>query len=213
MSVINLFEKYKRLDGETDDEFIFRVSKDKDKIGTWEDMAELFNAILGYNFGESYYRKRNKKHDRISYVTKYNDQIDQKQFDKIRIEQRNLEKERKKIQTEKLEYNKWLREEARDEMITEKICETISQLQPLKIPEYIAPVHNKKEYLLCLADAHYGICFEIKDLFGNIINEYSPEIFEERMWYLRNRVIELVQKEHIMYIIKRSLKSRHSVVW
>ena len=35
-------------------------------------------------------------------------------------------KELKKIQTEKLEYNKWLREEARDELIIQKISEAIN---------------------------------------------------------------------------------------
>lgn len=54
MSIINFFEKYKRFDDESDDEFIARVSKDKDQIGTWTDMAELFNTILGYNYGESF---------------------------------------------------------------------------------------------------------------------------------------------------------------
>lgn len=110
---------------------------------------------------------------------------------------RDLEKERIKIHTEKLEYNKWLREEARDEMIRDEMVRAISNLKPLEIPEYIAPVHNTKSYLLTLADAHYGIEFEIKDLFGDTINEYSPEIFEECMWDLLNQTIEIIRKEKI----------------
>ena len=50
------------------------------------------------------------------------------QLKEIQLAQRELEKERKKIQSEKIEYNKWLREDARDEMIAEKISETILSL-------------------------------------------------------------------------------------
>ena len=43
-----------------------------------------------------------------------------------------------------------------------------------------------KEYLLTISDAHFGVEFEIKDLYGNILNAYSPEIFKNRMWDLYN---------------------------
>ena len=108
-----------------------------------------------------------------------------------------IQKERYKLQTEKLELNKFIRELSRDELISEKIIEAICNLEPLKIPEYIEPVSNKKSYLLAFGDAHYGISFDIKDLFGNTINEYSPEIFEQRMWKLMHKVVTIVRKENI----------------
>ena len=42
-----------------------------------------------------------------------------------------------KVQTEKLELNRWLRENARDELIVEHICQAITQLEPLVIPDPI----------------------------------------------------------------------------
>ena len=108
-----------------------------------------------------------------------------------------IQKERYKLQTERLELNKFIRELSRDELISEKIIEAIYNLEPLKIPEYIEPVSNKKSYLLAFGDCHYGISFDIKDLFGNTINEYSPEIFEHRMWELMYKVISIVRKENI----------------
>ena len=102
------------------------------------------------------------------------------------------QKERIKAQTEKLELNRWVRELSRDEMITQYMIDAIQKIEPLKIPEYIAPKHNNKSYLLAFGDAHYGIEYEIKDLFGNVINAYSPEIFEKRMWDLLNQTIEIV---------------------
>ena len=47
------------------------------------------------------------------------------------------------------------------------------------------------------ADCHYGIEFSIKDFFGNVINEYSPEIFEKRMWDLFNQIVEIIEEKHI----------------
>ena len=115
----------------------------------------------------------------------------------MRIEQQKLEKEKIKIQTEKLEYNRWKREEARDELIMEKIYTAIVSLPLLNIPEYIEPIHNTYAYALVFGDEHYGTELEIKDLFGNVINSYSPEIFEERMWDLFNQTIEIIQKENV----------------
>lgn len=108
-----------------------------------------------------------------------------------------LQKERLKFRSEKNEYNKWLRELSRDELITEHLVHAINDLQPLSIPKCIPIVHLRKDYLLTFADAHYGVEFQIKDLFGSIINEYSPEIFEERMWNLYAKVVEQVKKDNI----------------
>ena len=157
----------------------------------------MLNELLGTHYGESKFRKDKATFDRMLNANRDMFVDSDKQLQDIRIAQRELEKTRKKIQTEKLEYSKWLREDARAEMITEKICNAVRELKTLDIPEYIPPIHDNKSYLLCLADAHYGIEFEIKDLFGNIINEYSPEIFETRMWNLLNKVVQIVNKEHI----------------
>ena len=108
-----------------------------------------------------------------------------------------IQKERYKLQTEKIEMNRWLRELARDELITEKIVNAVAALPSLEIPEYIKPLHCNQSYLVCLADCHYGIEFSIKDFFGNVINEYSPEIFEKRMWDLFNQIVEIIEEKHI----------------
>lgn len=42
-----------------------------------------------------------------------------------------LKKERIKLQTEKQEFNKWIREYSRDELIAEHIVNAVNQLQPL----------------------------------------------------------------------------------
>lgn len=108
-----------------------------------------------------------------------------------------LEKKKVKLQTEKQEYKKWIRELARDELITEHIVNAVNNLEPFEVPVRIIPEHSKKGYLLTIADAHYGVEFDIKDLYGRTINAYSPEIFERRMWTLFSMVLEKISTEDI----------------
>lgn len=110
---------------------------------------------------------------------------------------REAEKELKKVQTEKLEYNRWLREEARDELIMEKICDAVKELAPLETHTSLSYSENQKTFSLCYSDPHYGVEFNIKGLFGETINEYSPEIFEKRMWSLYSKVKGIIEKENI----------------
>lgn len=188
---------YKRFENESDDELIYRICKDKEQIGTWEDVKNILNNLTGADFGESTYRKRYQ-----CFCKMFN--ANQKTFAssgdtllEISDQIRELKKERYKLQTEKLENNKWLRENARDELIGEQITDAISQLTPLDIPDYIEPVSNDKSYLLAFSDCHYGIEIDIKDIYGNTINKYSPEIFERRMWQMLNKLIDRIYKDEI----------------
>lgn len=144
--------------------------------------------LIGGTFVKEYYQQKYEKE---------NHKDDDNYSNELMVMKRELEKAKVKLQTEKLEYSKWLREDARDELITEKIINAVNELEPLKVPEYIEPVANNKSYLLVFGDAHYGIEFNIKDLFGNTINEYNPDIFAERMWELMREVVTIVRKDNI----------------
>ena len=110
---------------------------------------------------------------------------------------REIKKERYKLQTEKLENNRWLRENARDELILEKILDAIDNLSPLSVPDVLPIEHSNREFILCFGDEHFGTEFEIKGLHDEILNAYSPEIFESRMWDLLNQVIEIIRDNNI----------------
>ena len=108
-----------------------------------------------------------------------------------------LQKERVKVQTEKIELNRWIREYSRDEQIAQYIVDEISKLTPLNIPNKIISNDNKVSYALAYSDCHLGSEFELKGLLGETLNQYSPEIFEERMWNLLAKVKKIVEKENI----------------
>lgn len=191
---MDIITTYKRFEDETDEELIYRICKDKDKIGSWQNVADVINELTGNDYGESTYRKKYQAFKKMLEANQSKFVDTDTQLREIRLAQRELEKERKKLQTEKLEYNKWLREDARDELITEKISEAISSLPRLSSPIRIEPTFNKKSWILAISDCHYGCEFEIKDFYNGTINAYSPEIFEERMAILFNKVVDKIEE-------------------
>lgn len=100
-----------------------------------------------------------------------------------------------KIRDEIAYNNQILRETARIEAFYDKICDSIKSLKPLKIPKFIDSQDEMYMFnsgVLMMADQHYGVDFQIKGLEeGEVINHYSPEIFEKRMWDLLNKTVIL----------------------
>lgn len=171
------------------------------KYKNWKEITPFVNMEL-FGDDESQYRDESAYRKAVKYARDFYEagvfgDNEDEYYKKLQAEKRELEKVKVQIQTEKLEYSRWLREEARDELITEKICNSVSSLFPLDTPQYIPPVHNPRAYALVFGDEHFGVDFELKGLFGDILNAYSPEIFEKRMWDLFNQTVESVQKENI----------------
>ena len=44
---------YKRFENETDEELIYRITSDKELIGSWQKVADILNELLGTNYTES----------------------------------------------------------------------------------------------------------------------------------------------------------------
>ena len=183
---------------ETDEQFVFRICGLKNKYGkTWPEIANIINTALNRNYGESAYRKKYKAFQDCMKVCEKEIFTDDEYLNQIREERRELEKVKSQIQTEKIEYNRWLREHARDELIAEKIISAVRECEKPERPNVI-PYH-KDQIDVCFAfgDEHYGVEFEIKGLHGEILNKYDPDIFEYRMWYLLDEVINIVNTYNI----------------
>lgn len=192
------YEKYEQLL----DDCQRKINKESDD--DWSEICDRYNldwngdslrkgniSLVGGAFVKQYFEEK---------IARENSLNEDEYLLKLNEKKRELQKERIKLQSEKVEYNKWLRENSRNEMIVEKIINAISELEPLPQPTPICVEKDKREYLLCISDQHYGSEFELKDLFGNIINSYSPEIFEQRMEILLYQLIEIIRKENI-YIL------------
>ena len=194
----------KKLIEENESQYIWRIGQAKDSgilNYTWEELTPILNAELNIDEtewrGESAWRKKYRVMQQA-----YDDVFSAQQFseahmNEIEKQKRELDKARMKLQTEKLEYNRWLREEARDELIVEKICDAISGLDIIDTPRYIPQNPGKKSWVLAFSDAHFGAELSIKGLYGELINEYSPEIFYERMNDLLSQTVDIIQREKV----------------
>lgn len=196
-------DEFKKLDNENYHQYIWRMDGlvQSGKYKNWKEITPFVNREL-FGDDEESYRDESAFRKACKYARDYFEAGvfgvgEDEYYKKLQIEKRELQKVKAQVQTEKLEYARWIREEARDELITEKICNAVSSLPSLDIPHYIYPAHNPRAYALVFGDEHYGAEFELKGLFGDILNAYSPEIFEKRMWDLFNQTIEVVKKENI----------------
>lgn len=195
--------EFKKLENENFHQYIWRMDElvQSGKYKNWKEITIFVNREL-FGEDESQYRDESAYRKAVKYARDFYEAGvfgvgEDEYYKKLQNEKREIQKAKVQVQTEKLEYSRWLREEARDELITEKICNTISSLPPLVIPEHIYPSHNSRAYALSFGDEHYGVEFELKGLFGETLNSYSPEIFENRMWDLFNQTIEVIKKENI----------------
>lgn len=95
--------EYRRFDKETDDQLIYRISQDKEKIGTWQNVADILNSLLGVNYSESAYRKKFQSFNRMLEANQEMFVNSNSQLEDLKELKRTLEKEKIKVQTEKLE--------------------------------------------------------------------------------------------------------------
>lgn len=209
---------------ETEDAYIFRICSYKDNIGTWNDVQNILNRELNKDWTESAYRKKFQIWNKMPYsdikVTDETIKRHEELVDQIRKERNILEKERYKLQTEKLELNKWRREDARDELFEEQVLNSIrTQIGTSPSPTPIPIKRNTRGGVLCLADIHFGADFKIYGVRNEIINEYSPEIFYVRMNKLLGEIIDFIAKEKLNYLKVFNLGDtldgflRHSQIW
>ena len=167
----------------------------------WKEIVKKFNLGIHYDtlrksqqptpFGGAFIREY--------YINKLSSSNnDDNYLKELQEQKREIGKERVKLQTEKLEYSRWIREEARDELFEEKVIDSIKKYSPISNPPKDIPVvHNKRVGLLNIADCHFGKEFKIYGLRDEVINEYSPEIFYSIMNKLFNETMELIEKENL----------------
>lgn len=163
---------------------------------SWEELAKHLNKELGYNYGESKYRKEYQNAQKY-YENVFSDMTQSSELIAVKAKTRELELLKTQVQTEKLELNRWKREIGRDDLIFEKIGLAMKDLEPLIIPDLLLVTHNREAGCLFFGDEHYGVEFEIKGLSGEIINSYNPEIFEDRMYKLLSYTIGLIDEHNL----------------
>ena len=199
--------QYQRKEGESEFEYHKRLVYGKlvDKTLSDEDYLELSKEVYGKEYssdvarrmmyGSRYTLELLDKYmtDKLEENTQCNSMIDSIKREKI-----ELQKERYKIQSEKNEINKWIREQSRIELWEEKIRNIARELEPLKVPELqINKSINSKVGITGIADVHFGKLIDIKGLMGESLNQYNEEIFQSRMWNFLNELVFIIKKEEL----------------
>lgn len=188
-----------RREGESLRQYILRIGdavKNGEISEPWPVLAPFMNEQFDLEFGESFWRK--KYAEGVAWWDEvYSKMIPDDYSNHLQTLKRDIQIERNKLQAEKIENNRWLREYARDELICEKIIDAIKTTPSIKVPNIIPYQQSSCGHILAFGDEHYGTEFKICGLYGETLNEYSPEIFERRMWDLLSRVVSIIEKERI----------------
>ena len=185
---------YKRFEGESDKDLINRICSEKDNIGSWQDVANVLNELLGTCFTESKYRKNFKLYSE-GFQDSQHLLLDE-HADKISKQLHEIKKERIKIQTLNLERNKKDRIESRQELYYEQIG---SLVNTLPLPEFVLWDSNEEDneeetYILALSDLHAGATFV------SMHNEYSLEIMKERFEFLLYKMEQFIKQHKVKKI-------------
>lgn len=193
---------YTRLPNESEDELIYRIGGLKDEIGTQQDVADILNEMLGYGYTESAYRKKYQTFEKMLDANAKKFSTAEAQADAIREERDALRKERMKLQTLNMERNRIDRAEARQELYYEYIGQYVKSLPAPKIfsnccSATVSP--KSKEYLLTIADIHYGATFNSEN------NYYSPEICTERFNVLLVETVQFIKEHNLEHLNVLSL--------
>ena len=162
------------------------------------DYQEWGCAVLG---GEMYSEENTRRCARFfrQFIQNLeNDKIEQiddvDKIAEIKKAMEELKAERIKIQTANLEYNANARAEARGDLFQERILEAIDRLEPVKVKRIEVTPSSGHVGLLCLSDFHAGSTYEVKGLYGEIVNKYDFEIMKNRLW----RLIGLIEADDIV---------------
>lgn len=120
----------------------------------------------------------------------------EEESERLNILRQELYKEKCRVQDQKREYNKLLREQARYEHLVDRMEKAIEAVEPLRLGGCYKPNPTEVEAVLILSDFHYGLEVD------NVLNEYNTEIAKERLNILLDKVayycnIHRVQKLHI----------------
>lgn len=171
-----MMNEYRRFEKETDDQLIYRISQDKDKIGTWQNVADILNTILGAHYSESCYRKKFQSFSKMLEANQDKFVSSDLQAEELKQLRRELAKEKQKLSDERVEYNRLIRNEARKESYIDIVKRVISEnTPPINVPVHYT-LYNSDVDLLChLTDIHTGIEID------NWKNKFNEHVLKQRI--------------------------------
>jgi hypothetical protein len=188
-----MVHNYKRFVDEQDEQLIYRICSEKEKIGSWQEVADILNDLLGTEYNESKFRKQYQAFQKMLEANqeKFVDDNAQLEANKQILEM--IKKERIKLQATKLSENRYDRQDSKFELFYENIADAIKRLDP---PKLVRTSINESDvqYVLGLGDIHYGAKFK------SVNNEYSREECKRRFGKLLGYLEDFIESESISHL-------------
>ena len=181
---------FKRYEGESDEELIYRVCSSKDQIGSWQDVADILNDLLGFEYTESKYRKQYQAFQKMLVANQSKFADSNAQLEELKLERQLLEKEKVKFRDERNEYNRLIRQEARKESYIDLVKRVMSEYAPDSI-EYERNVEiedNGNDLIIHVTDIHTGVKID------NFFNKYNINVLKYRFNRYLDKIFEIRER-------------------
>jgi predicted phosphodiesterase len=184
--------KYNRYENESDEELIFRVCQDKDLIGTWGQVADILNDLLGAEYTESKYRKQYTAFTKMFKANENKFISDDNYIKQLREQEQELKKERQKLSDERIEFNKQIREQARresfEDVIKRVVCENVEPIE-INTNPIRANYVTDNDVVAHITDIHTGIEID------NFKNTFNEDVLKDRIERYIDEIIN-IKKAH-----------------
>lgn len=182
--------EYKRYDGETDEELIYRITGEKDKIGSWQGVADILNELLGTEYTESKFRKQRQAFDKMFSANQSKFANDKAILDDIAEQRRELERAKIQFRDERNAWQKQNYTAARVDQKLDYLEDVLKEQGKVNFDiNSLIDINSDSDMLVMLSDLHIGQCFD--SMFG----KYNSDIAKERLEKYLNEIIK-IQKRH-----------------
>lgn len=183
---------FRLFENETPNQAIYRICKRKDEIGTWEDVRNILNDMLGENLSSSAYRK---KFQYFEQIMKDNEDLffeNKNYLDDLKEMKREIQKEKIKLSDERTELKRLYREQARRESFLDVVKRAISEdVEPLLEPNHIGGFnYADNDLIVSLTDIHTGIEID------NAFNKFNENILRKRFNTYLQKILEVRERHN-----------------
>lgn len=185
--------EYKRYVGESEEELIYRIASEKDVIGTWEDVADVLNELLGYDYGESTYRKKYNAFLKMFEANRAKFEDTNARIQDLEDRRRAFEREKIKFQDERNAWQRQNRGVARIEQKLDYLEQLIKEDSEYRTSSnHIKFIPDDKDILICISDVHLGL-----NTGKTLMDAYNPKIAEEFFDNYLNQVDEIINTHKV----------------
>lgn len=183
---------YKRFENESTDELIYRICQDKEKIGTWQDVANIINELTGDDYGESTYRKKYQSFQKMLSANQSKFADSESQLREIEDQIRGLERMKIQFRDERRSWNKQNYESSRFDEVMNLLIERMDNFAKTDFTPHPAPlIDGEKNMIICLSDLHIG------QSFSSYFGEFNSDIAKERLQKYMNEILNIARDNHV----------------